>query len=76
MEKLSAVKQGTIGTVVSIQGDKRFLGRITSIGISIGCEVEVLQNPNKRPLLLYSRDTMIAINRQESEKIMLEVVEK
>lgn len=73
MQKLSTTKQGTIGTVAKIQGDKRFMGRITSIGISIGCEIEVLQNPKKRPLLLYSRDTMIAINKQESEKIMLEV---
>lgn len=73
MESLQSVKSGTIGTVAAIRGDHRFLSRITSIGLTIGCGVEVLRNSKKRPLLIYSRDTMIAINREESERILLEV---
>ena len=74
MQKLSTAKKGTIGIVKSIEGDGRFLSRITSIGIILGSVIEVIQNQKKRPLLIYSRDTLIAINEQESEKITLEVV--
>lgn len=76
MESLQNAKSGTIGAVSSIQVDPRFLGRITSIGITIGSVVEVLRNAKKRPVLIYSRDTMIAINREESAKIMLEVANR
>ena len=54
-------------------GDRRYLSRITSIGLTPGCNIEVLQNGKNRPLLIYGRDTMIALNRGESERIMVEV---
>jgi ferrous iron transport protein A len=74
MRKLSAVKAGERGRIASINGDARFLSRITSIGLTIGSVVEVIQNQKRRPMLVYGRDTMIAINRKECEKIMLEVM--
>ena len=33
----------------------------------------MLQNVKKKPLLIYGRDTMIALNREESERIKVEV---
>ncbi|MFZ7102493.1 MAG: FeoA family protein [Peptococcaceae bacterium] len=74
MKNLSMVKNGEKGRITSLTGDLRFLNRITSIGITIGSVVEMIQNQKKRPILVYGRDTMIAINRSESEKIMVEVV--
>lgn len=73
MKKLSELKGGSCGTVVTITGDNHFQSRITSIGLTIGCRIEVIQNPKKQPVLLYNRDTMVAINKNESEKIMVEV---
>lgn len=75
MQKLSAAKAGERGRIVSIDGDARFLSRITSIGLIIGSVVEVVRNQKRRPVLVYGRDTMIAINRRECEKIMLEVIQ-
>lgn len=72
MKKLSAAKNGEKGKIVTIEGNIRFLSRITSIGLTIGSVIEVIQNQKGRPLLVYGRDTMIAINRNECEKIMLE----
>jgi ferrous iron transport protein A len=46
------------------------------VGLTIGSAVEVIQNQKRRPILVYGRDTMIAINRQECEKIMLEAIAK
>ena len=40
-------------------GDRRYLSRITSIGLTPGCNIEVLQNVKNRPLLIYGRNTMI-----------------
>ena len=74
VKKLSTAKNGEIGRISSIEGDGRFLNRVTSIGLTLGSTVQVIQNQKKRPLLVYTRDTMIAINHKECEKITLEVI--
>ncbi|MBQ7658469.1 MAG: ferrous iron transport protein A [Butyrivibrio sp.] len=51
--------------VKSLNGDDRFISRITSIGLTPGCSVRVLRNDKNRPMLVFSRDTMIALNRKE-----------
>lgn len=71
MKKLSEVKSGEQGVVVGMEGDTRFLSRITSIGLTPGCPVTVVQNVAKRPVLIYSRDTMVALNREDCEKIKI-----
>lgn len=70
--KLSDARPGLRGRVTVIRGDTRFLSRITSIGLTVGCPVTVLQNEKKQPVLVYNRDTMVALNRAECAKIELE----
>ena len=74
MQKLTNLKNGQKARIAAVDGDRRYLSRITSIGLNIGCEIEMLQNVKRRPLLVYGRDTMIALNREESERICVEVV--
>lgn len=74
MQKLTNLKNGQKARIAAVDGDRRYLSRITSIGLNIGCEVEVLQNVKNRPLLVYGRDTMIALNHNESERISVEVI--
>lgn len=69
--KLSDAKPGLRGHIAAIQGDARFLSRVTSIGLTVGCPVTVLQNEKKQPVLIYSRDTMVALSRAECEKLEL-----
>lgn len=76
MKKLSETQSGEQGVISAIQGDVRFLSRITSIGLTLGCPVTVLQNVKKRPILLYSRDSMIALDRSECDKIQIGGAEK
>lgn len=71
MKKLSEASKGEQGIITDVQGDTRFLSRVTSIGLTLGCPVTVLQNEKNRPVLLYSRDSMIALNREECEKIKI-----
>jgi len=71
---LSEVKENREALVSEIKGDTRFMSRITSIGLTPGCKVRVVKNDKNRPLLVYSRDTMIALNRNECKGILVEEV--
>ena len=67
---LSEVKENREALVSGINGDTRFMSRITSIGLTPGCRVKVIKNDKNRPVLVYSRDTMIALNRNECKGIV------
>ena len=69
MRKLSELKKDECGVIASINGDARFVSRITSIGLTPGCSISIIKNEKCRPILVYSRDTMIALNRKECEGI-------
>ncbi len=72
MRSLSSLAVGTDAVIESIDGDTRFISRVTSIGITPGSKVKVIKNDKNRPLLIYSRDTMIALNKKESENIKVQ----
>lgn len=71
MKKLSEMPAGAKGRIESLEGDGRFMSRVISMGLTVGCPVEVLQNEKKQPILIYGRDTMVALNRKECEKIKI-----
>ena len=74
--KLGEIGENKSAVVASLNGDSRFIGRITSIGLTPGCKLTVVKNDKNRPILVYSRDTMIALNRKECEGIEVTEVEK
>ena len=67
--KLSEMQKGTGGTVKSLCVDERFLKRITSIGLTEGAVFQVVKNDKKMPVLVYVRETLLALNRRDCEKI-------
>ena len=69
MKKLSELEKDQSGVIASINGDARFVSRITSIGLTPGCKISIIKNEKRRPILVYSRDTMIALNRKECDSI-------
>ncbi len=73
---LSETKENTEVVISGITGDTRFISRITSIGLTPGCHVQIIKNDKNRPVLLYSRDTMIAVNRMECAGIAVTEVRK
>ncbi len=73
---LGELKENTEAVVSSISGDARFISRITAIGLTPGCRVQIIKNDKNRPVLLYSRDTMIAVNRKECAGITVTEVRK
>jgi ferrous iron transport protein A len=42
------------------------------MGITVGSTLEIIRNEKKQPMLLFCRDTMVAINRKECEKIKVD----
>ena len=66
---LNDVKENTDAIISELKGDARFISRITSIGLTPGCRLQVVKNDRNRPVLVYSRDTMIALNRKECSGI-------
>ncbi|BBO85438.1 hypothetical protein DSCO28_60040 [Desulfosarcina ovata subsp. sediminis] len=69
---LTQLASGTNSRIVRIRGGHHFLSRVTSIGFTIGTPVLVLQNYRRLPLLVYLRDTQVAIDRREAEKIYVD----
>lgn len=74
MKKLSELTKDKSGLIAGINGDARFISRITSIGLTPGCCLTVIKNEKRRPILVYSRDTMIALNRNECDLIDVEEI--
>ncbi len=66
---LNDLKENSNAVVEKLDGDTRFVSRITSIGLTPGCNLRVVRNDKNRPILVYSRDTMIALNRNECSGI-------
>ena len=58
MKELSELPVNAVCVITSLEGDQRFISRITSIGLTPGCRVSVIKNDGNRPVLVYSRDTM------------------
>ncbi|MCR4851298.1 MAG: ferrous iron transport protein A [Lachnospiraceae bacterium] len=67
--KLSEMKSNRHGTVRSLGNDERFMNRITSIGLTEGVRFQVVKNDRKMPVLIYVRETLLALNRRDCEKI-------
>jgi ferrous iron transport protein A len=72
MSRLSEIQAGNVVKVQEIHGDERLISRTSSMGIIVGSRIEILRNEKKQPLLLFCRDTMVAVNRRECEKIIVQ----
>ena len=67
--RLYDAKPGYSGEIIAIHGDTRFLSRITSIGLTVGCKIKIMRNEKKQPVLILSRDSLIAVNRKDCGRI-------
>ncbi|WP_295858068.1 FeoA family protein [uncultured Fibrobacter sp.] len=70
---LDEMRENTGGNIEKIEGDSRFISRIVSIGLTPGSTFSLLKNDGRSPLLVFCRDTVIAVNRKESSQILAKV---
>ena len=68
---LSDAQPGQRYCIMEIKEENRLVNRLSSMGLLCGSTVEICQNYKKQPVLLFARDTLVAIGREESKKIMV-----
>lgn len=68
---LSDALPGKRYTIRNIKEEARLVNRLSAMGLMCGSPIEVCQNLPKQPVLIFARDTLIAIGREESKKIMI-----
>ncbi len=71
--KLTETRPEANGVIRRIGGDAQFASRITAIGLTEGTSFQTVRNDRKMPVLIYLRETLIAVNRTDAEKIEVEV---
>lgn len=73
--RLDEQKKGSCCVITSIYGSPRLLERLISIGLTEETRLTVLMNNRVQPVLLYARDTTIALERREARKIKVRKLE-
>ena len=70
---LAEMCENRCGTIARIEGDSRFISRIVSIGLTPGSTFTLIKNDGRSPVLVFCRDTVIAVNHKESSQIFVKV---
>jgi len=71
MVSLGSLKNGEVGIVKEITGGQDFLSRIAATGFIRETEVTMLRNWKRGPVIVFLRDTQLALGRDEASKIMI-----
>jgi ferrous iron transport protein A len=73
--RLSEITTGKQATLASVQVGRELTSRLTSLGLTPGVRVQVLQNHGHGPLIVNVRGTNIALGRGEADKLLVEPCE-
>lgn len=71
MKTLDQLGSGKSGVIKELNGKQHFISRATAMGFTPGAEVVSVQNYRSLPLLVFLRDTQIAIDRAEAKRIVI-----
>lgn len=71
MVPLSRLDVGEIGVVQELDGGRGVVGRLAALGFTPDAEVTIVQNFGRGPLIVFVRDTRIALGRGEAAKIQV-----
>ena len=69
---LNSFKGGEGGAIVAVQGDKEFQQRLISMGLHVGCEIQVLHHAkNGNPMLIVCHETRLALGQDMAAQILV-----
>lgn len=74
LSTLDRLPAGSRAVTKSLKNGKSSASRLASMGLSVGCELEVLQNAGTGPLLVLVRNTRIGLGREEAAKVLVEEI--
>jgi len=66
---LTALSPGEGGVVRQLKGRRGFVGRLASLGLTLGVRLQILQNFGRGPLIVLVRDTRVALGRGEAMRV-------
>lgn len=69
---LSEIQIGNMVTLQSIKVGRELTSRLTSLGLTPGASIEVLQNFGRGPIIVNVRGTHVALGRGEAKRLMVE----
>lgn len=72
---LSEIKTGDQVTLQSIMVGRELTSRLTSLGLTPGTLIEVLQNFGRGPLIVNVRGTHVALGRGEAARLFVQMDE-
>ncbi len=67
--KLCETNENTNYILLDTGDDAHFRRRASSMGLVADTQIHVVRNQKKMPVLIFARDTLIALNRKDSERI-------
>lgn len=70
---LGRVNANTSASIKTLSGDRRFMTKAIGMGITPGSELFIVRNHKIGPVIVFLRDSFIAISRCEAENITVEV---
>jgi ferrous iron transport protein A len=73
-KRLSEISTGGLVTLTSIQVGLELTSRMTSLGLTPGVSVNVLQNNGRGPIIINVRGTHVALGRGEADKLLVESI--
>jgi ferrous iron transport protein A len=76
MAELVSLQGGQVAVIRGLTGGRRFVSRVSAMGFTPNTPVTMIQNFGWGPILVYLRDTQIALGRGEAAKIQVERKEK
>lgn len=70
---LNGLKAGEHGVVLQLFGGRQVTCRLTSLGVTPGVEIDMVQNFGRGPLMVLVRGTRVALGRGEASEILVQV---
>ncbi|MCP4114761.1 MAG: ferrous iron transport protein A [Desulfobacteraceae bacterium] len=75
MLSLDKVQTDTVTCIENLTGGREFISRASGRGFTPGTRLKVVQNFKIGPLIVYLRNTQIALGRGEAKKILVKGME-
>jgi ferrous iron transport protein A len=69
MRTLNELKTGETGVIQQMGGDRRFISRAGAMGFTPNTPITMLFQKKHGPVIVYLRDTQVALSRKEAVKI-------
>lgn len=71
--KLNTLSVGEKGIVVGLLGGRQCQHRLVSMGINVGCEIEILHSSHGQggPTLVKAGETRLAVGRGMADKVLV-----